>query len=215
MLLRLFAVLLAVLFTCPTVRAQESVRDLTGAQNSKFLTPNQLDRWLFEGEKGETIIAHIASKDFDPIVGLARTGTKDDKPLLEVDDPGSESRFAVRLPDNGKFEIRVNAFKFQGGGNYTLRVQGEFLGGSSGSSWWEFLGTPPLLFGTVVADGRCDFYLRNARATVGHDNFLKYLFSLARELRYSMTTIFRCHICNSVWPTTNPSPIFCPRMSKD
>ena len=77
------------------------------------------------------------------------------------------------------------------------------------------MGTRPLLFGTVVADGRRGFYLRNARATVGHGNVLNYLFSLARELRRSMTTIFRCHICNSVWPTTNPSPIFCPRMSKD
>jgi hypothetical protein len=123
MLLRLSAVLFAGLSTCPVTHAQESVRDLTGAQNSKFLTPNQLDRWLFEGEKGETIIAHVASKDFDPILGIARADVKDDKPFLDVDDPGSESRFAFRLPDKGKFEIRVNAVKFQGGGNYTLRVQ--------------------------------------------------------------------------------------------
>ena len=58
------------------------------------------------------------------------------------------------------------------------------------------MGTRPLLFGTVVADGRCDFYLRNARATVGHGNLLKYLFSLERELCRSMTTIFRFHISN-------------------
>jgi hypothetical protein len=49
----------------------------------------------------------------------------------------------------------------------------------------------------------------------GLNNFLKYLFSLARELRRHLTTIFRCHICNSLWPTTNPSPVSCPRMSKD
>ena len=105
-------------------RAQEGVRDLTGSgQHSKFLTPNQLDRWLFEGEKGETVIAHVASKEFDPILELARTGAKEDKALLEVDDPGSESRFAFRLPEKGKYEIRVHAFKYQGGGNYTLRVQ--------------------------------------------------------------------------------------------
>jgi hypothetical protein len=109
--------------TCPAALAQEGTRDLTAAQNSKFLTANQLDRWLFEGEKGEVVIAHVASKDFDPVLGLARTAAKDDKPLLEADDPGSESRFAFRLPEKGKFEIRVNAFKFQGGGNYTLRVQ--------------------------------------------------------------------------------------------
>ena len=43
------------------------MRDLGGSgQHNKFLTQNQLDRWLFEGEKGETIIAHLASKEFDP-----------------------------------------------------------------------------------------------------------------------------------------------------
>ena len=50
---------------------------------------------------------------------------------------------------------------------------------------------------------------------LGHGSFLKYLRSLPRELRRSMTTIFRCHICNLVWPTTNSSPISCPRMSKN
>src|SRR5262249_38309941 len=90
------------LLAVPT-RAQESVRDLSGpGQYSKFLTPGQLDRWLFEGEKGETIIAHVTTREFDPILELARGGAKDDKVLLEVDDPGSESRFSVRLPEKGK-----------------------------------------------------------------------------------------------------------------
>jgi hypothetical protein len=78
-------------------RAQESVRDLRGpGQYGAFLTPGQLDRWVFEGEKGETIIAHVVSREFDPILELARTGAKDDdKALLEVDDPGNESRFSI------------------------------------------------------------------------------------------------------------------------
>lgn len=104
--------------------AQESVRDLSGpGQYDKFLTPNQLDRWLFEGEKGETIIAHVLSKQFDPILELTQTRAKDDKLLVDVDDPGSESRFSFRLPEKGKYEIRIHAYKYQGGGNYTLRVQ--------------------------------------------------------------------------------------------
>ena len=111
------------LFGSPAL-AQEGVRDLTGAgTQSKYLTPNQLDRWLFDGEKGETLLVHVASKEFDPILLLAPGGAKDDKPFLEVDDPGSESRFAFRLPKTGKYEIHVHAFKFQGGGNYTLRVE--------------------------------------------------------------------------------------------
>ena len=108
----------------PPVPAQDGVRDLHGAgEQSKFLTPNQLDRWLFAGDAGETIIAHVVSKEFDPILELAQTGAKADKPLLEVDDPGSESRLAIRLPAKGKYEIRVHAYKHQGGGNYTLRIQ--------------------------------------------------------------------------------------------
>jgi hypothetical protein len=105
-------------------RAQESVRDLKGAgQYNKFLTPGQLDRWVFDGEKGETIIAHVVSREFDPILELAKTGVKDDEVLLEVDDPGNESRFAIRLPDKGPYKIRIHAYKYQGGGNYALNVQ--------------------------------------------------------------------------------------------
>ena len=115
--------LVMVFLLVPSAHGQEQVRDLTGSEQSKFLTPGQLDRWVFEGEKGETIIAHVVSKEFDPILELARTGAKEDKALLEVDDPGNESRFAFRLPEKGKYEIRVHAFKYQGGGNYTLRVQ--------------------------------------------------------------------------------------------
>lgn len=106
--------------------AQESTRDLrsTGAQNA-FLTTNQLDRWLFDGEKGETIIVQVVSKEFDPVLELARTDEKgqEDKVLLSVDDPGNTSRYSYRLPEKGQYKIRVHAFKFQGGGNYTLDVR--------------------------------------------------------------------------------------------
>src|SRR5215470_9954036 len=111
---KLWPLLIALVLPAGTARAQESIRKLTGpGGHTAFLTPNQLDRWLFEGEKGETIIAHVSSKEFDPILELARQGAKEDKPFLEVDDPGNESRFAFRLPDKGKYEIRVHAYKFQ------------------------------------------------------------------------------------------------------
>ena len=43
--------------------AQESVRDLGGPGHyTAFLTPGQLDRWVFDGEKGETIIAYVDRK---------------------------------------------------------------------------------------------------------------------------------------------------------
>ena len=118
------AALSLVSFGPVSARAQESVRDLSGpGQYSKFLTPNQLDRWVFDGEKGETIIAHVVSKEFDPILELARTGAKDDdKVLLEVDDPGTESPF-LPASRKGQYKIRIHAFKYQEGGNYTLTVR--------------------------------------------------------------------------------------------
>jgi len=120
---KMWPLLVLLLFVVPA-RAQESVRDLGGpGQYSKFLTPGQLDRWVFEGEKDETIIAHVTSREFDPILELSRTEKTDDKVLLEVDDPGNESRFAFRLPEKGQYKIRIHAYKYQGGGNYTLRVE--------------------------------------------------------------------------------------------
>ena len=88
-----------------------------------FLTPGQVDRWSFEGEKGETIIVHVASREFDPVVGLSKTEKKEDKILLEVNDEGNQGSFSVRLPEKGQYKIRIHAFKFQGGGNFTMRVQ--------------------------------------------------------------------------------------------
>jgi hypothetical protein len=121
---KLWSLLLLLPWFAGPVRAQESVRELGGpGKYSKFLTPGQLDRWVFDGEKGETIIAHVASREFDPILELARPGEAEDKVLLEVDDPGNESRFSFRLPEKGQYKIRIHAFKYQGGGNYTLQVQ--------------------------------------------------------------------------------------------
>src|SRR5262245_17359801 len=69
-----WSLLVLLLFAVPTRAAQESVRDLAGpGQYSKFLTPGQLDRWVFEGEKDETIIAHVTSREFDPVLELSRT----------------------------------------------------------------------------------------------------------------------------------------------
>ncbi len=106
-------------------RAQESVRKLDGhGQSGAFLTPGQIDRWIFDGDKGETIIAHIVSKEFDPLLGLAKTAGKADETVVaDVDDAGTESRFMIRLPEKGQYKIRVRAFKDQVGGNYRLTVR--------------------------------------------------------------------------------------------
>ncbi len=122
---RMWPLLLVLPLLAAPARGQESVRELAGpGKTGKFLTPGQLDRWVFEGEKGETVTAHVTSTEFDPVLELARAGEKDDdKVLLEVDDPGNEGRFSFRLPEKGRYKIRVHAFKYQGGGNYTLEVR--------------------------------------------------------------------------------------------
>ncbi len=116
-------VILLALLPLP-VRAQESIRKLEGQGAGAFLTPGQIDRWIFDGEKGETIIVHVVSKEFDPLLGLARTvGKADQIVVADVDDPGTESRFMIRLSEKGEYKIRVRAFKDAAGGNYRITVR--------------------------------------------------------------------------------------------
>ena len=109
-----------------TTFAQEGTRSIEGTgQFNKYLTPGLLDRWVIEGKKGETVIAHVSTDEFDPVLELAipGEGEKEDTVLFEVDDNGSESRFSTQLPDDGKYAIRVHGYKYKGGGNYALQVR--------------------------------------------------------------------------------------------
>ncbi|MEK6237126.1 MAG: hypothetical protein N2C14_20650, partial [Planctomycetales bacterium] len=103
---------------------QGSTRQVSApGEFAKYLTPDQIDSWILEGKQGETIIAHVATREFDPVLQLTRPRiNEDDEVLLKVDDEGSESRLAIRLPAAGKYRIRVHGYKFKGGGNYTLRL---------------------------------------------------------------------------------------------
>jgi len=122
--MRTWTMLVTLLFLPVAAFAQESVRKLEGpGKYTKYLTPGQLDSWIFTGEKGETVIAHVASKEFDPVLELAARGEKEDKVFFEIDDEGSESRFSFRLPETDEYRIRIHAYKYQGGGNYVLQVQ--------------------------------------------------------------------------------------------
>jgi hypothetical protein len=116
------ALLVAMFAVCPTLAsAQESVTRLERiGEFTKHLTPNQQDRWILSGKAGETVTAHVRSKDFDPTVVLV---DHREQVLVERDDPGSESRLAFRLPADGEYEIRVHAYKHSGGGNYALAVE--------------------------------------------------------------------------------------------
>jgi hypothetical protein len=122
--MKTFCMSLALFLLPLTALAQESIRKLEEpGRHAKYLTPGLLDEWIFDGEKGETIIAHVATTEFDSILGLAVKHGNDEKVLFEVDDPGTDSHFSVRLPEKGQYRIRIHAFKFKGGGNYDLNVR--------------------------------------------------------------------------------------------
>ena len=136
--------------------AQESDRTLKGGGPSgAFLTPGQVDRWFFDGEKGETIVVHVSSKEFDPLLGLVKTvGKKDETVVADVDDPGTESRFMIRLPGKGEYKIRVRAFKDQAGGNYKLSVR-RFQAAS--------IDVGKALVGTFDGDGKSYHYFKGVK----------------------------------------------------
>jgi len=116
---------LIILFLIPiAAAAQGTIRQVKEpGEFNKFLTPGLLDHWILQGAEGETLIVHVTSNEFDPVLELAIAGEPEDKLLFSLDDEGSESRFSIRLPETGEFKIRVHAFEYKGGGNYTLRIQ--------------------------------------------------------------------------------------------
>ena len=123
--MRTYSVFVVILLLSPAAFSQENVTALRGTgQFTKHLTPNEVDEWTFDGEKDETVITHVATKDFDSVLGLYEKSAAEEKLLFpEVDDPGTDSHFSFRLPKKGTYSIHVHAFKFQGGGNYDLNVQ--------------------------------------------------------------------------------------------
>ena len=113
-------VALGLLLIAGLAAAQEDTRRLerTG-EHTKHLTPNQVDSWIFQAEKGEVVTARVQTRDFDAVVKLVdASGTV----LEERDDPGSSSSLAFRLKSSGEHRIQVHAFKHSGGGNYKLAV---------------------------------------------------------------------------------------------
>lgn len=89
----------------------------------KYLTSGQTDRWGFEGEKNEVLIISVETTEFDSVIGISAVIDGDEKDLFSVDDKGSGGQFKFRLPENGKYNIKVNSYKLSGGGNYTLTIR--------------------------------------------------------------------------------------------
>jgi hypothetical protein len=122
--MRLWKPLVLLALCWATTDAQETTRQVDGSGTfTKYLTPGLQDSWVINGAKGETIIAHVSTKEYDPILKLATSPDGQDQILIEVDDEGSEARFSMRLPQDGEYRIQIHAFKYKGGGNYSLRLR--------------------------------------------------------------------------------------------
>ena len=169
-----FRVTMLALGLAATGAAQEEVIkrvDRMGEQ-VKMLTSGQIDAWVLQAKAGETILARVSSEAFDPVLEFV-----DDKEfkLRDVDDPGSQSRFAVEAPRDATYRVRVRAFKDSGGGRYVLGLD-------------RFLAAPLVLdqpaTGTVGSDGR------------GHHRFEAQAGDLL-AVRLTSTTVSRSEILDS------------------
>ena len=103
---------------------QGSYRYLDNKETQKkYLTSGQTDRWGFEGEKNEVLIISVETTEFDSVIGISKVIDDDENDLFSVDDKGSGGQFKFRLPEKGKYNIKVNSYKLSGGGNYTLTIR--------------------------------------------------------------------------------------------
>ncbi len=112
----------AAILVCASAAAQEeNVREARRPGTyTKILTPTQIDAWTLEGAAGETVVAHVRSEEFDPVLELVDANNRE---LKRVDDPGNESRFAADLPARGTYKVRVRGFQDRAGGPYALTIE--------------------------------------------------------------------------------------------
>lgn len=89
----------------------------------KHLTPGLVDRWLFQGKAGETVIVEVATAEFDAVLELVRKNGDGEEVLREYDDEGNNCRLSCRLDADGEYRIRVHGFELRGGGNYQIELQ--------------------------------------------------------------------------------------------
>ena len=117
--MRSLLTLLLLLLSVTALVAQDNITHVYNfGAKTKNLTQNEVDIWILQAKKGEILIVHVDSGEFDPVLQLVR---KNGEAVTKtIDDAGSESRFRVRLPGTGEYHVLVHAFKKRGGGNYRI-----------------------------------------------------------------------------------------------
>jgi hypothetical protein len=109
------------------IMSQETVRHLEQpGEFGKYLTPGMTDRWIFQGNRNDTVIVHVTTREFDSVIRLVRSVDGTEQVLTEIDDEGSDGWLCRRLPADGEYTVCVCGFGNNGGGNYTLSL-GQFV----------------------------------------------------------------------------------------
>ncbi len=80
------------------------------------------DSYPLEGKKGDSLTIHLESDEFDPFVALI-----DDKGNIieqndDISEKDSNSEIKVSIPEDGAYNIIVNAYDEGGKGKYTLTI---------------------------------------------------------------------------------------------
>lgn len=81
-----------------------------------------IDRYTFEGRRGQRVVIDLTSQDFDTYL-LLRGPDEQSEDNDDYDDDQRRSRIDVTLEENGTFTVGVTSYRAGESGSYELRVQ--------------------------------------------------------------------------------------------
>lgn len=92
-----------------------------------------LDRYTFQGRRGQAVTVDMSSGDLDPyLIVNAPSGAQQDND--DAAQGSTSARVAWTLPEDGAYTIRATSYQARESGNYTLRLSSGGAGGPSGPS---------------------------------------------------------------------------------
>ena len=100
---------------------KENKGELTESDQKELATNGFYDVYNFEGEENQTITLEMNSKDFQPEL---RVITPDGEILKtqNISVKKSVSRLVIKLPKNGKYQVKAKAIKGGKTGNYIIKA---------------------------------------------------------------------------------------------
>ncbi len=106
------------------IRAGQTVRDSLRASDPEDSDGTYYQDWLFDGRRGERIVATMRSGAFDSYLqfGRAQGGTFTYMDAQDDRAGGNDSLLAVALPEDGQYVLRVNTMS-KATGPYSLMLE--------------------------------------------------------------------------------------------